>query len=174
MSSSVRGLQLVDLNALPAIDDAYLIISEPDSASQRSFYGRDLRFSEMTQDNLLQVAEQLANQAVKKLLLLSPTPAWQQMSRFQHGLMNAAESRLASLPFESLVILRPVAQSKSSTGSLLQKFAGFYLDLQMMMLPRSIPVLTSEQLGRLAVIAMADAKAGVSVLQAEQIARMRG
>jgi hypothetical protein len=174
LNSSVRGMRLVTLDALPKIDDAFLIISQSDAAPQRSFYGRDLRFTELTQNNLLSVAQALAARGVRKLVLLSPAPAWQQMSRFQQGLMNTAESQLAALPFESLVIMRPVAQSKSSAGNLLQKFASFYLDLQMMMMPRSIPVLTSDQLGRSAVIAMAQAQAGVSVLQAEQIARLLG
>ena len=65
--------------------------------------------------------------------------------------MNTTESALAKLSFESLLILRPVAQTKSSAGSLLQRFASFYLDLQMMMVPRSIPLLTSDQLARAAV-----------------------
>ncbi len=162
------------LDALPEIEDAFLVISPSDATAQRSYYGRDLRFTELTEDNLLRVAQALAARGVRKLVLLSPAPAWQQMSRFQQGLMNTVESELAALPFESLVILRSVAQSKSSAGNLLQKFASFYLDLQMMMLPRSIPVLTSDQLGRSAVIAMAEAQAGVSVLQAEQIARLLG
>ena len=94
------------------------------------------------------------------------------MSRFQLGLMNETESALARLPYESLVIMRSVSPSKSAKGNLLQKVANFYLDLQLMMMPRSIPVLTSDQLGRAAVQAQRKAGEGITVYQAAEIKQL--
>jgi hypothetical protein len=172
LSSTMRGLRLGSLETLPSIDSVYLVISDVENKNHRSFYGRDLRFTVLTPDNLVYLAQAAAAKGARKALLVAPAPAWQQMSRFQQGLMNPSESALAAMSFEALVVLRPVAQSKSSVGGLLQKFASFYLDLQMMMMPRSIPVLTSDQLGRASVLAMLEAKGGVSVLQPEQIAQL--
>ena len=169
LSSTVRGLDIAQLGQLPAIDDVYLSLSESDDSSFRSFYGRDSRFSALTTENLISIATAAAERGARRLLLLAPAPAWQQMSRFQQGLMNTTESALAKLSFESLVVFRPVAQSKSSGGSLLQRFASFYLDMQMMMVPRSIPLLTSDQLARAAVAAQLAARSGVTVYQAAQI-----
>lgn len=171
-SSTMRGLRLTTSEMLPSIESVYLVLSSADDQNHRSFYGRDLRFTVLTHDNLVHLAQAAAAKGARKALLVAPAPAWQQMSRFQQGLMNAGESTLAAMSFEALVVLRPVAQSKTAAGGLLQRFASFYLDLQMMMLPRSIPVLTSDQLGRASVAAMSQARTGVSVLQAEQIAAL--
>ena len=172
LSSTVRGLAVATLNQLPDIDDVYLIVSDADDPRARSYHGRDLRFEELTTANLVPVAKAAAHRGARRLVLLSPAPAWQQMSRFQQGLMNETESAIASLSYESVVIMRPVAQSKSAAGSVLQRAANFYLDLQLMMMPRSIPVLTSDQLGRAAVAAQRKAREGVTVYQAAEIEQL--
>ncbi len=172
LSSTVRGLALTTLEQLPDIDDVYLVVSDADDPYARSYHGRDLRFEELTSTNLVPVAKAAAHRGARRLVLLFPAPAWQQMSRFQQGLMNETESALARLPYKSLVIMRSVSLSKSSKGSLLQKVANLYLDLQLMMMPRSIPVLTSDQLGRAAVQAQCRAREGVTVYQAAEIKQL--
>jgi hypothetical protein len=50
-----------------------------------------------------------------------------------------------------------------------QRIVGVYLSLQMLMLPKSVPTLTSAQVARVAVDLLRDGEPGVRVLGAAQI-----
>lgn len=169
MNLGVRRLTLAGLDALPPADDLYLVLSDPDLPAARSFYGRDAAFTLLSPDNLGAVARAAAAAGTRRALLLSPLPAWQQMSRFHQGLSGDREMQLAALPFDALTVLRPVKAAGSAGGSLLQRVVHLYLSVQMMMIPRSIPTLTSDQLARAAVAAMRTAGSGVRILDAAAI-----
>jgi hypothetical protein len=53
-----------------------------------------------------------------------------------------------------------------------ERVASIYTSLQMLAMPRSMPVLRSEELARCAVAAMRRARDGVSVLGADRIAAL--
>jgi len=174
MALGVRGLQLATLAALPAAQDAFVLITDPDEPASRSFYGRDAPFVQVHDGNLLAVAHAAAARGVRRLVLLSPLPAWQQVGDFHRGLGNATELAIAQLPLQSLVVLRPLRESRTRAGGLLQRLASVYLSLQLLMAPRSLDQLTSEQLARAALEAMRAAAPGITVFPADRIGALLG
>ena len=169
MALGVRSLALAGPDDLPRIDDAFLMLSDPDEAGSRSFYGRDAPFVQVHDGNCLQVAQRAAAAGATRALLVSPAPAWQQVGRFNPGLGNATELAIAQLPFRAFVVLRPVQPARRAVGNLLQRFAAAYISVQMLMMPRSLDVITSEQLARCALAAMRGAVDGVRVVGAQQL-----
>ncbi|HMN83273.1 MAG TPA: hypothetical protein PKA20_25550 [Burkholderiaceae bacterium] len=166
MNLGVRRLALASADDLPPLDDLFLVLSDPGEPAARSFYGRDAAFTLLSADLLQPVAQRAIAAGARRALLLSPLPAWQQMSRFHQGLSGDRETGLAALPFESLTILRPVKAAATAGGSLVERITQLYLSVQMTMLPKSIPTLTSEQLARAAVSVMAEATTGIRILDA--------
>ena len=59
--------------------------------------------------------------------------------------------------------------ARRAAGNLLQRFAAAYISVQMLMMPRSLDVITSEQLARCALAAMRRAADGVRVFGAQQL-----
>lgn len=174
MALGLRGLQLAPLAALPALDDAFVLLGDPREAASRSFYGRDAPFVQAHADNLLAIARAAVAQGVRRMVLLSPVPAWQQVGDFHRGLGDATELAVAQLPLDSLVVLRPVKDSGDAARGLLERVARVYLSLQLLMMPRSIPQLTSEQLARAALEAVRGAQPGIAVFGADRIGELLG
>lgn len=171
MSLGVRGLALAPLDALPPIVDACLLpTTDPQSPGARSFHGRDAPFAAVDPLALPRVAAAIAAAGGRRVALVHPLPVWQQLSRLHLGLAGEAELAIARLPFESVTVLRPVAPSGSPGAAWLQRVAGVYLSLQFLMAPRSLPTLTSAQIARLVVDALRDARPGVSVVGAAELA----
>lgn len=169
MSLGIRGLALASPDALPRLDAAYLALSEPGADAQRSYYRRDAPFVQVDQDNCLQVARQAVAAGAKRLVLVSPMPAWQQVGRFNAGLADTVELEIAKLALDALVVLRPVRVSNRRSASFVERVAAVYMSVQLLMLPRSLDVITSEKLARCTVAAMRLAPAGVSVYPADRI-----
>lgn len=172
MAPGMRTLRLAGLEALPPIDDAFLLLSDPDDADARSFYGRDAAFLALTSANVLTVAQGAVAQGARRMVLLSPMPAWQQVGHFHRGLADASELAVSQLPLDSLVVLRPVREGRRPGGSLLERFVAVYLSLQLLMLPKSIEIMTSERLAQCALAAMRGAQAGVQVHAADGLTRL--
>ncbi len=169
MALGLPRLRLAERHELPQLDDVFILLGEADDRSARSFYGRDAPFVQVHLANLLAVAQAAVAAGARRLVMISPTSAWHQMGSIHRGLGDSTELDVAQLPYESVIVLRPVRQGGRSAANLLQRFANFYMSLQMLMVPRSIPQLTSEQLARVALQAMRSAKAGISVLSAGQL-----
>lgn len=169
LTSTIVQLRIADINQLERIDDAYLILAPENSGSARSFHARDARFDALTLATLHETAGKIAAAGTKRLLLIAPMPAWQQVMHAPRGLLNELEHDLARMSFESVVILRPAIQATTSAGSLLQRFTQAYLQVQMFMLPRSIPSLTSDQIGRAAVAHLHASVPGLKVLIASDL-----
>ena len=172
MSPGLRGLRVALPAELPPLDDAFLLLSDPGDASARSYYGRDGAFVALDESNCLQVARQAAGRGARRLVLISPMSAWQQVGHFHRGLANDTELAVSQLPFDSLVVLRPVREGGRRGGGLLERFVAGYLSLQLLMLPKSIEVMTSERLARCALEAMRRARAGLEVHAADTIGRL--
>ncbi len=169
MALGIRHLSLADIDALPELDDVYLSLSSPDAGSSRSFHGRDAPFVLVDTGNCLRIAEHAAARGAKRLLLISPTPAWQQLGSFHRALGNELELALSRLPLQRLVITRPVATDAKAGGNWLQRVVHVYLSLQLLMLPRSIPHQTSEQIARRVILALQRSPDGITVLPADRI-----
>ena len=172
MSPGLRGLRAASAAELPPLDDVFLVLSDSGDASARSYYGRDGAFVALDESNCLQVAREAAGRGARRLVLISPMPAWQQVGHFHRGLANDTELAVSQLPFESLVVLRPVREGGRRGGGLLERFVAGYLSLQLLMLPKSIEVMTSERLARCALEAMRRARDGLEVHAADTIGRL--
>lgn len=172
IAHALRGLRIATADALPPIDDVFLLLTDPDEAGARSFHGRDAAFVAVDDSNCLQIARRAAELGARRAVLLSPMPAWQQVGHFHRGLANATELAVSQLPFESLVVLRPVREGRRPGAGLVERFVAAYLSLQLLMLPKSIEVMTSERLARCALEAMRHASAGLAVHAADTIGRL--
>lgn len=171
MAFGIRGLALASVDALPPLADACLLpTTDPQAPGARSFHGRDAPFAVLDPLALPRIAAAAAGAGARRVAVVHPLPVWQQLSRVHLGLTGDAELEIARLPFESVTVLRPVAESASRGGAWLQRVAGIYLSLQFLMAPRSLPTLTSAQLARLVVDALRDAQPGVHVVGAAELA----
>ncbi len=171
MSMGVRRLELATLDALPPIDDLYLLPTDADEPGTRSYYGRDAPFVQIDDRRAVAVARAASAAGASRLVLISPAAPWQQISGLNAGLTSDAEREIAALPVERMVVLRPTRQSRAPGGNLLQRMVHAYLSVQMLMLPKSVPLVTSVHLARVAVDALANASPGITVLGAERIAQ---
>jgi hypothetical protein len=167
MSIAVRGLTLSPMHALPPLDA--VCIAHGDSGT-RSFHGRDAPFAMVDTAAMPRIAAAAATAGARCLMLIHPMPVWQQMSRFHLGLMGEAELAMTRLPFESILVLRPLSTATTTTGGVLQRVANVYMSLQFLMVPRSLPTLTSVQIARVAVDELRASAPGVRILGAAQIA----
>jgi hypothetical protein len=170
MNLGLRGLSLAPVTALPPLADVCIAQTlDPFAPGARSFHGRDAPFALVEPSGMPRIAAAAAAAGARRLVLVHPLPAWQQMSGLHLGLTGVAELEMARLSFESVTVLRPVAQSASVGGNWLQRVAGVYLSLQMLMMPRSVPTLTSVQIARVAVDALRADETGIRILGAAQI-----
>jgi len=169
MALGMRNLALAAPDALPHVDDAYLLVGAAGDAGARSFYGRDAPFVQVLPETALAVARRAVDAGARRMVLVMPTSAWQQMGNFHRGLGGGVELAVSQLPLESLSILRPVVPATSGAGSLLQRIANVYLSVQMLMMPRSIPTMTSQQIARAILAAMRASTPGVAVLAADAL-----
>lgn len=168
MTLGVRGLVLAPSEALPPIDDVFLNLAPP-GAQPASFHGRDAVWASVDADRVLPVVRAACAAGARRLVLLTPTPVWQQMGGMHRGLAGERERALAALPLTSLTILRPIVESAGGARGWVERVAAIYTSLQMLAMPRSMPVHTSEQLARCALAAMRGARDGVRVVAADKI-----
>jgi len=169
MSLGLRGLSLAPLHALPSLEAVMVAQSVVDAPDARSYHGRDAPFVQVDPARMPSIAQAAAGAGARVLVLVHPLPAWQQLSALHLGLAGDAELSIARLPFESVTVLRPVASSGSASGGWLQRIAHVYLSLQLLMMPRSLPTLTSTQVARVAVDLLREPAGGVRVLGAAQL-----
>ena len=169
MSLGIRGLSLAPAHALPPLDAALVAPSDAGTPGARSFHGRDAPFVQVEPARMPSVAQAAARAGARTLVLVHPLPAWQQLSALHLGLSGEAELSIARLPFDSVTVLRPVAAAAGPAGGWLQRVAHVYLSLQLLMMPRSLPTLTSAQVARAAVDLLREPARGVRVLGAAQL-----
>ena len=170
MAMGVARLALAPLDALPAIDDAFVCVSRADDAGARSFYGRDAPFALVADAAVTAVARAAAQAGARRFALVRPLAAWQQVGEFPRALGHVDELALAQLPFARTLIARPVAAGARRGGGLLQRVVAAYLSLQMLMLPRSIPTLTADEVARAVLVALDESDDSLTVLGAAQLA----
>jgi hypothetical protein len=169
MSLGLRGLALAPLHALPSLEAVLIAQSVADAPDARSYHGRDAPFVQVESARMPSIAQAAAGAGARILVLVHPLPAWQQLSALHLGLAGDAELSIARLPFDSVTVLRPVASSGGASGGWLQRVAHVYLSLQLLMMPRSLPTLTSTQVARVAIGLLREPARGVRVLGAAQL-----
>jgi len=170
LSLGMSGLSIAPLEALPPIAAAVVSLSDPQDDGARSFHGRDAPFMLVDTPRVHSVATAAIAAGAQRLVLVHPLPAWQQLSGLHQGLVGEVELQLARLPCPSMLMIRPVASGRSAGGNWLARFARGYLSLQMLMMPRSLPSLTSSQQARAVIGQLAEpARSGVSALGASDL-----
>lgn len=170
MNFGLRGLALAPLTRLPQLVDVCIAQTlDPSAPGARSFHGRDAPFALVEPVGMPRIAAAAAAAGARRLVLVHPMPAWQQMSGLHLGLTGEAELEIARLSFDAVTVLRPVAALATFGDNWLQRAVGVYLSLQMLMMPRSVPTLTSVQIARIAVDSLRQDEAGIRVLGAAQI-----
>ena len=172
MALGVDRLELCTLAALPQLDDVLMLVGQGEDPGERSFHGRDAPFVQVTGRDAARVASAAAAAGARRLLVIRPSPAWQQIGELQQALGDPEELALAQLPFESVLILRPVRAGSTPGGGWLHRVVNAYLSLQLLMMPRSIPTLTSDQVARAALRAFDVPGPGIRVLLARQLAEL--
>jgi hypothetical protein len=110
-------------------------------------------------------------QSLGRVLLIHPVAAWQQIGTFQQGLAGPIEEQVAGCGADSVTIVRPVLSASTPAGSWLQRVVNVYLSVQLLMMPRSLPSLTSAQIASMALQHLAQAGPGVQVIGAADITR---
>src|SRR5690606_16606579 len=168
----IDGRELSGLDALPPLDDVLMLVGQGGDPAERSFHGRDAPFVQVTIADAVKVAGAAAAAGARRLLVIRPSPAWQQIGELQRALGGAEELALAQLPFESVIILRPVRIGASPGGDWLRRVVNAYMSLQFLMMPKSIPTLTSEQVARAALQVLRSSAPGIRVMPARQLAEL--
>ncbi len=165
--------------AQPPELDVFVIWSAAADPFGRAHNRRDAVYAAI-QDaaELRTVAAAACGLRARRLLLVAPLLAWQQVSAASRMLPEAMEMELARLPIPTIVIMRPTSDSAGRTaagGSRLQRFARFYLSQLRFMLPSATQTLRSSEIARAAVSLAADAQApGLAVVALEEIRHHAG
>ncbi len=174
ISLGFKGLSAQPIDQLPAARDLFIALGDDDIRSGRSFHGRDAPFVMINSINCLELVRTVRERGVSRVVLISPAPMWEQFGHIHRALGSPLERALGELGLHRLVVLRPLKAAGSVGGTLMQRFVHFYLNLQLVMTPRSVPTLTSEQIARAALAVLVPADDGVTVLSAGQIGQLLG
>lgn len=169
LSAAMRGLVLKPVGELPPLHAAIIVQGDPQASDARSFHGRDAPFALVDAQSVAAIAAAAARAGAGRLVLIHPVPMWQQLSGLHRGLIGDAELEVSRLPVETIVLMRPLADVRAPGGHWLQRVANVYLSLQWLMMPRSLPTLTSAQVAQVAVTVLIDAPAGLQTLGAADI-----
>ncbi len=172
MALGIDRLELCTLERLPRLDDVLMLVGQGNDPGERSFHGRDAPFVQLTGPDAPRVASAACAAGARRLLVIRPSPAWQQLGDLQRALGGGDELALAQLPFESVLILRPVRVGGTPGGDWLRRLVNAYMSVQFLMTPKSIPTLTSEQVARAALRAFGAAAPGIRVMLARQLAEL--
>lgn len=172
MALGIDRLELCALENLPRVDDVLMLVGQGNDPGERSFHGRDAPFVQLTGAQAPRVAAAASAAGARRLLLIRPSPAWQQLGELQRALGGADELALAQLPFESVLIVRPVRIGGAPGGDWLRRLVNAYMSVQFLMTPKSIPTLTSDQVARAALQAFGPTVPGIRVMLARQLAEL--
>lgn len=158
---------------LAPAQDMFMLIGGDGVNTKRSFHGRDAPFVELDEHTALALATRAVQSGVKRIVLLSASPSWQQFGAVHRGLSSPLERALSQLPISRFVVMHPVLEARSAGASLMQRFVNFYLSIQLLMVPRSVPTLTSVQIANAAVKSLAESQVhGVAVFSAADMGRL--
>jgi hypothetical protein len=136
--------------------------------SSRLGNGRDAAYASLEPEALATILAGL-DLRTSHVLLVHPTAAWQQIGAFQQGLAGPLEEQVAACGASIITIIRPVLSASSPSGSWLQRCVNAYLSLQLLMMPRSIPALTSTQIADACLLQLKQKEPGIRVIAATQL-----
>lgn len=185
LGSTVSGLDGMPLSDLrPPSDptvasqelDVFVCWGDPSDPMGRLQNRRDAIYAEISDAaSLRAVAAAAGALRARRLLLLAPLMAWQQVSAAGRMLPEAMELELAALPIPTIVILRPTTEQRGAApagATRMQRFVRFYLSQLRFMLPAVTHSLRSTDIARAALSIMGEAdRPGLAVTSLDEIRR---
>ncbi len=122
-------------------------------------------------DGMRSLAAAATARGARRLLVLAPLAAWQQVSAAERMLPQAMELELAALPIPAVTIMRPTTERGAAAGGTrMQRLVRFYLSQLRFMLPSSTHALRSTEIAQAALAVMAQADApGLRVVTLDEI-----
>ncbi len=196
IASTHAGLQVEDLDALTlrvragpgagsaqatsprrggdAALDLIVILQDPDAAHGVA-NRRDARYLPIaTPADALAMATLAADAGARRMLLLAPLAAWQQLSAASRLLPEGLEMALAATAIPTVVVFKPTAPSTPDARPArgLERFARFYLSQLRFMLPANAHALRATEIAALAFDALCTRDApGLSVVSPDTMKR---
>jgi hypothetical protein len=164
----LRGLDEGQWLSEPGCDALILLPQLDHDGLTRLGNARDAVYASLEPDVMRRVLGAKA-QSISRVLLIHPVAAWQQIGAFQQGLAGPIEEQVAGCGADSVTIVRPVLSASTAAGSWLQRVVNVYLSLQLLMMPRALPSLTSAQIAVRALNHLSLAQPGVKVIGAADL-----
>ena len=152
--------------------DVFACWTDPDDPLGRTPNRRDAAYAAIVDAGALRrVAAAATARGARRLLVLAPLAAWQQVSAAERMLPQAMELELAALRIPTVIIMRPTTERGAAAGgSRMQRLVRFYLSQLRFMLPSSTHALRSIEIARAALAVMAEADAaGLRVVTLDEI-----
>jgi len=147
-------------------DDGYICIT-----AAGTFVPKATPMTRVMADGVVAAARAARECGVMRLVLVSPLSALLQLNAASHTLSSASEVEIAGMGFETLLVIRPTADSASASAGwfpgLVQTFTRMVLEI---MLPQRVQALRART-AALAILAAVDrAGPGIHVLGARELA----
>ena len=152
---------------LPLVDDVFCCID-----GSRSYFGRDRAYVPVLAQQVPALARLAARSGARRFVLLSPLPAFLQLSAAAGGAMHVREMELIGLGFETLVIVRPTANYATAPGNALARLVTWGAKAVMeIVVPQGLQPLRPQQIAQAAIHA-ATLGPGVHMIGGNQIASL--
>lgn len=153
VASAVRGFEPLPLQALHAATEllvpAAVIVFERQRRSNGRSNGRDRAFVQPDPADLLPLARSLHQRGVRRLLVVVPHAPALLPQALSQGLASLDEGAVAALGFQHLVFLRAAQTLQAPAhGSVLQRFAAWWLQQLSWMVPARQQPLRAAALAR--------------------------
>ena len=166
----IRHVSAAPANQWPRVDDAYLVIHQPDEPFASSYFGRHDAFATLAYTELEKTAPRLEALGIKRVSILAPLSAFQQMSGVAGTILGEGEMAFYRARFESIQIVRPTPFTEPSRGkSFMQRLLGGYMSLNRFAMPKAFEPIRSIQVADIAVADLVVAQPGLNILTADKL-----
>jgi hypothetical protein len=166
-SATARFAPWVAGHGVVAADDAFVCIAAPETIVPK---GSPMR--RIDADGVVTAARLARECGSTRLVLVSPLSALLQLNATSHSLASEAEVEIATLGFDTLVIVRPTADAPAAAGWLPGTVRSLTRLVLEIMLPASVQPLRARTAAAAILEAARRAQPGVHVLGARELAAL--
>ena len=160
----VAGAALANLS-MPRVDDVFCCISD-----SRSYFKRDQAYVGIRAEHISALARLALDQGAKRFVLLSPLSAFLQLSAAHDSVISLSEAELASMAFETVIIMRATAEHTIAGSGWLERLIGWGAKAIMEIItPQRLQPLRARQIAQAAVNAAQTLGTGLHVVTGQQI-----
>ncbi|MEO8628293.1 MAG: hypothetical protein ABI612_09370 [Betaproteobacteria bacterium] len=151
--------------SMPHVDDVFCCISD-----SRSHFKRDQAYVSVRAEQISALARLAVGQGAKRFVLLSPLSAFLQLSAAHDSVISLNEAALASMAFETIIIMRPTAEHAIAGSGWLERLIGWGAKAIMEIItPQRLQPLRARQIAQAAVNAAQTLGPGLHVVTGQQI-----